>query len=389
MDEVVLILQSGTESFQAQLPRTESRPLDVQRGSIVRVTGICRLDAQDGGRHGPPKTFALLMRSPQDVEIIQSAAWFTHTRALWALSIALGALAIIIIWSASLKLKVRSQTAVIRRKFENEASLKRAAEEANRAKSEFLANMSHEIRTPLNGIIGFCRLALETPANEQQRSHLETACDSAETLASIVSDVLDFSKIEAGCMQLERTNVDLVRLLERTVNLFALRTAEKGLLLQCVIDPCVPQHVMGDPVRLRQILTNLLSNAVKFTHTGFVSCSADFIEKRDSTALVRFAIRDTGIGIPLDRQSSIFEAFTQADGSVTRKYGGTGLGLTICSRLVNLAGGDIRVHSQPGVGTEFSFVLPLEITGKPVEAEIAAPAPTALRRRLSGSRGRR
>lgn len=383
LDEVRVILQSTHVVFRAHLPRAKALQLDLQRGAIVSVTGICRLDSGVLGDQGPPRSFSVLMRSAEDLQVLRKAAWFTPRRSVWALCAVIGLLCVIVIWSASLRLKVQAQTKVIRRKLENEANLKRAAEDASRAKSEFLANMSHEIRTPLNGIIGFSRLALETPSDDQQRSHLETVCDSAETLTSIVNDVLDFSKIEAGCMELEQTTVDLVRLIERTTNLFALRTAEKGLELRCSIDPCMPRYVIGDPIRLRQILTNLLSNAVKFTHTGFISCSADFIERKNGRVLVRFGVRDSGIGIAPERQASIFEAFTQADGSISRKYGGTGLGLTICSRLVNLAGGDIRVHSELGAGTEFSFVLPLEVSGAPEEAEPASATPATRSRRLS------
>jgi signal transduction histidine kinase/CheY-like chemotaxis protein len=382
-EELLLILQSGDVSFRAVFPRSKGLQLKIDRGAVAVVTGICKLDSADHEHQSHPRTFSLLLRSPEDINIVQNAPWFTHSRAVWALCFAVGALCIIVVWSASLKLKVRVQTSVIRKKLDNEASLKRAAEEASRAKSEFLANMSHEIRTPLNGILGFSRLALETPADEQQRGHLETVCDSAETLVSIVNDVLDFSKIEAGCMELERTTVDLFRLIERTVNLFTLRTAEKGLELRCAVDPCLPPYVTSDPVRLRQIITNLLSNAVKFTGSGFIACSADFIEKRGDSVLVRFAVRDSGIGIPLERQASIFEAFTQADGSITRRYGGTGLGLSICSRLVDLAGGDIRVHSEPGVGSEFSFVLPLSVAEAPVATKPVSLAPIVRGRRLS------
>ncbi len=251
----------------------------------------------------------------------------------------------------------------------NRRKAEKKAREANLAKSEFLANMSHDIRTPMNGIYGMLELALSTPMSSEQREYLSYVKASADALVEIINDILDFSKIEARKIELDALPFALRDLMENIVTSMAVTAHKKGLEIASLVAKDVPEGYVGDPGRLRQILVNLISNAVKFTEDGEVTVSVRLKKSTAGTAVLQFTVHDTGIGIPRDKQKAVFKAFTQADGSTTRKFGGTGLGLTICSQLVKLMGGRIWVESRPGAGSSFHFTVTLETTEAPSEPE--------------------
>jgi signal transduction histidine kinase/CheY-like chemotaxis protein len=351
--EIIASTKGGEGVIATSLPRASNREL-----TTFRMVATRRVE-------GLPLIVSLSVSGD-----LFLAGWRQAVSAIAA--IVAGSVAVLLMSFTVLVRLLRRREADMRETLE----LKRQAEAANIAKSDFLATMSHEIRTPMNGVLGVAQLLGQTAMTAEQRKYVDMLNVSGNALLNVINDVLDFSRIESGQLRLERVSFDLRALVQEVCALFAQNAGAKGVGLQTVIDPAVPERIEGDPLRLRQVLANMVNNAVKFTDHGSIIVTLARVantaqDQRDAKARVSLSVRDSGIGIAPEQQANLFRPFVQADSSITRRFGGTGLGLAICKRIVDLMGGTIQVSSSPGLGSEFRVELELTV---PRAAADQAPA---------------